>query len=326
MKEFIKNWNEYLVEEEDDLNIKIIISSLHVKDSLKPDVWPDVDRRADPKLDPEIREKLLEIAQNYFDDLGLPDIEIEDITFTGSLANYNWSESSDIDLHIILDFNQFSEQNEEFIRMFFRLKNSQWNKAHKIMIKGHEVEIYVQGKDEPHASTGVYSVSNDEWNIVPSFRYPEIDWECVRHKAENLKAQIDDAQEDYEEARYERAFSKASTLRDKIGRLRKSGLEKGGVYSVENLAFKTLRRNEYLDKLRQLSLDSYDKMMSIQENFDSDGGLWEIMVQEVYSKKQRKWACAQAGKSRENFRGKLSLSKKKAEEMCKEKTLKKKKK
>jgi len=277
MKEFFKNWNEYLVEDDDDLDVKIIISSLYVKDSLKPDVWTDVDRRADPKLDSEIREKLMEIAQNYFDDLGLPDIKIDDITFTGSLANYNWSQSSDIDLHIILDFSQFAEQDAEFIKMFFKLKNSQWNKSHNIFIKGHEVEIYVQDKDESHASTGVYSVTNNKWNIVPSFRYPEVDWECVGHKAENLKAQIDDTQEDYEEARYEKAFSKATKLRDKIARLRKSGLEKGGVYSVENLAFKTLRRNEYLNKLRQLSLDSYDKMMSIQENFDPDGNLREVI-------------------------------------------------
>lgn len=35
-----------------------------------------------------------------------------------------------------------------------------------------------------------------------------------------------------------------------------------------------------------------------------------------HTEKQRKWACAQAGKSRKNFKGEPSLSKKEAEEMC----------
>ena len=38
-----------------------------------------------------------------------------------------------------------------------------------------------------------------------------------------------------------------------------------GEYSVENLAFKTLRRNGYLEKLSNAKTDAYDKMMSIED-------------------------------------------------------------
>ena len=41
-------------------------------------------------------------------------------------------------------------------------------------------------------------------------------------------------------------------------------------------------------------------------------------LEEVYSEKQRRWACAQSGESRKDFKGKPSLSPKEAEEMCKD--------
>ena len=44
----------------------------------------------------------------------------------------------------------------------------------------------------------------------------------------------------------------------------------------------------------------------------------EQELEEVYSEKQRRWACAQSGESRKDFKGKPSLSPKEAEEMCKD--------
>ena len=49
---------------------------------LNPAIWTD------NKLKPEIQEKLLEIAEAFIDFLDI-DVEVEDITLTGSLANYN---------------------------------------------------------------------------------------------------------------------------------------------------------------------------------------------------------------------------------------------
>jgi len=50
-------------------------------------------------------------------------------------------------------------------------------------------------------------------------------------------------------------------------------------------------------------------------------GLADEVLEEVYSDKQRRWACAQAGKSRKKFKGKPSLTKAEAEEMCKSEKL-----
>ena len=45
-------------------------------------------------------------------------------------------------------------------------------------------------------------------------------------------------------------------------------------------------------------------------------GLINESLQEVYSDKQRRWACAQAGENRSSFKGKLSLTKAEADELC----------
>ena len=80
-----------------------ILSSFYVQDSLNPKIWDDVDGQYTMK--PEIREKLLEIAEEFVSFLGI-DIFVQDVTMTGSLANYNWSEFSDVDLHIMYDFKE----------------------------------------------------------------------------------------------------------------------------------------------------------------------------------------------------------------------------
>ena len=65
--------------------------------------------------------------------------------------------------------------------------------------------------------------------------------------------QIDRAQKLFDDGKYEDALSSAKYLRKKIKRFRSAGLEDAGEYSVENIAFKALRRNKYLLKLMGIS-------------------------------------------------------------------------
>ena len=73
---------------------------LIINDTLQPTFW------LNNSLNPRISERLTEIATNFFNDLDLEGAEIEDITFTGSLANYNWTKYSDVDLHLLVDFSK----------------------------------------------------------------------------------------------------------------------------------------------------------------------------------------------------------------------------
>jgi hypothetical protein len=55
----------------------------------------------------------------------------------------------------------------------------------------------------------------------------------------------------------------AKDLKDRIMQIRKSGLEKEGEYSPENLAFKYLRNEKYIEKLKNIVDTSFSEMYSL---------------------------------------------------------------
>ena len=66
------------------------------------------------------------IADDFFDTLELPWVDVTDITLTGSLANYNWSRFSDVDLHIMIDYNEVDD-NESLVSEYLSAKKNLWN-------------------------------------------------------------------------------------------------------------------------------------------------------------------------------------------------------
>ena len=244
--------------EEDVDPESVDISSFVTHDSLDRKVW-----NSDDKLDPVVRDRLLQIAQEFYDKMGVK-AEIKDITLTGSLANYNWSKFSDLDTHIIIDFDDVDE-NTDLVRDLMQQTKTNWNRAHDIRVKGYEVELYVQDEKDPHFSSGVYSLLNDEWITKPTRDAREFDREAVKKKAASLMDMIDEVQKMYDEGDYDGALDYSEKVRDKIKKARSAGLEREGEYSFENLAFKVLRRNDYLEKLSRLRVDAYDSQMSIAQ-------------------------------------------------------------
>ena len=250
-----EQWKKYLEELTDPENIDI--SSFEVKEALHPDLWD-----SSHLLDEEIGNTLYDIAKEFFKSLDLDWVDLIDVTLTGSLANYTWSQFSDIDLHLILDYKQVDE-NQDLVADYLRKSSSLWNRSHKILIKGFEIEVYVQDSNEPHYSGGVYSVKNDQWIEVPNREDPQIDFNNVQKKAANMMDDIDEVLKLFKNKEYEQALNEAEKVRLKIRKFRQSGLEAGGIFSIENLAFKVLRRNGYLQKLSSARIMSYDKTMSI---------------------------------------------------------------
>jgi len=229
-----------------------------IRDELNQDVWTE-----DNKLKPEISEKLLRIANDFYERLDLP-VPILDITFTGSMANYNWTDLSDIDLHILIDYTEVNED-QELVKNYLMEAKSNWNRAHEIKIKGHEVEIYVQDSNEPHHSTAVYSVSDDDWIIKPRRKTFQVSEDAVTQKAEHFVKMIDDIQKRFDDEKYEEVYGDTERLREKLRNYRQSGLETGGEFSVENLVFKYLRNTEEIGRIMDLKKDAYDAMMSVSE-------------------------------------------------------------
>jgi len=256
MKDLLETWSKHLKE---GVNIKVP-ALLRPKDELNPELWDE-----NKKLRDDVRDRLLDIAEKFIKPTLGADAVIKDITFTGSLANYNYSDLSDIDLHIIIDFADINKD-KEMVRKYFNAVKALWNSLHDIRIKGFEVEAYVQGADEPHTSTGVYSVQDDNWLKEPTQTEAEIDEDSISNKSDSLMDQIEQALKLMEEDSPKAALDRAESLMEKIKKLRKAGLETNGEYSVENLAFKTLRNTGYLKKLSDLKREAYDKLMSLDED------------------------------------------------------------
>ena len=237
----------------------IDLKSFKVKDSLNNELWHN------NKLSDQVKSKLIRIAYDFFDSLDLPRTLINDIIFTGSLANYNWSSYSDIDLHILLDFADINDD-VKLVKDFFDSKKVDWNQTHNIKIKDNEVEIYVQDQNEPHHSTGVYSVLHDEWVVEPNKEGSDVNEKEVEKKAGFIMQEIDEVARLFSSGDFRSALSYAEKLKVRIRNFRKCGLEQEGELSSENIAFKALRRNGYLERLSALRTGAYDRIMSLNEN------------------------------------------------------------
>ena len=243
---------------------KDVIDSFDIQDTLVKDVWDDLN------LKPEIKEKLLKIAQDFFDSLELPEgTVLKDIKLTGSLANFNWSKFSDVDLHLVIDFSQIAD-NEKFAKDYFDAKKNLWNNAHDISIFGYPVEVYVEDVDEAHTASGLYSILNDEWITIPQNKKIIIDKSDIKSKAEGYLSSIPQLEKMYDEGKYKEVISTIDQIKERIRNMRSSGLEKGGLYSVENLAFKVLRRSDFVEELNTLKTNSYDAMMSLKEKLNEN--------------------------------------------------------
>jgi len=244
--------------------LKKIISSFKLRDELNPKLW-DNDDNGEPTLKDDVREKLLNITYEFLEFLDV-DLVISDITMTGSLSNYNWSEYSDVDLHIIADFEQFNDIEEPLYEELFRLKKTLFNTEHDISIYGYEVEVYVQNENEPHSSSGVYSVLFDEWVVKPvNDSVVLVDKESITKKSKRWMETIDTILENIKDGSIEEMTEKINMLKDKIKKFRTSGLQEGGEYSDENLVFKTLRRNGYIGKIFDFKTKYIDKELTLTE-------------------------------------------------------------
>ena len=140
----------------------IDLSSFKTRDILNPKIWDE-----NSKLKTDIRTRLLMIADDFFETLDIPWVDIDDIVLTGSLANYNWSQYSDVDLHVLVNYKDIDE-NLELAKEYLTSKKNLWNDKHNIKIKSFDVELYTQDISEKHVSTGVYSIFWDKWLIKPS--------------------------------------------------------------------------------------------------------------------------------------------------------------
>ena len=223
---------------------------------MDPKIWED------NQIKEDIGHRLTKIADDFAAGLDI-DVSVEDLRFTGSLANYNWSKYSDVDLHLVVDFSEIDED-IELVKSFFDAARMRWNDIHAIKIHGYEVEIYVENVGDVHKSSGIYSIKNREWIIEPDPASVEINISLARKKSDDIATQINILQHVLDKGKYVSVLRSVERIKEKIRRMRRAGLDSSKQeFSPENIAFKILRREDTLQKLNDLKYDAYDKLMSV---------------------------------------------------------------
>lgn len=240
-----------------------ILKSFEPQKELYPKIW---DKKGKSYvMDEKVREKLLEIANLFIDFVGV-DILVSDIIMIGSLTNYNWSKFSDIDLHIVINYNQFPTNTKDLYVEFFDLKKIIFNQKHNLKMFGYDVECFVQDENEVTFSSGIYSILYDMWvNEPKKGDVKNIDKDLIKEKAKQWMRIIDGVVDNIKDENPDEIKSIVKKYKEKLKKFRNCGLEKNGEMSLENLVFKLLRRNGYIEKLYDLPTEIIDKKLSMNQ-------------------------------------------------------------
>lgn len=226
-------------------------TTLQYHDQLNPDLWDGL------HLKPEVENKLIMIAHTWASFSKIPVHTIEDVILVGGNANYNYTNFSDIDLHLVIDMDAISDC-PEVLQEYLKGKKQIWSLVHDIKVHSHPVELYAQDVKTPYVKgQGVYSIKDHKWIVKPQkqsvdLQNPNID-KKVNHYIDVIETLINSGAEDT-------AFEK---IKEKIKNMRSAALKHGGEFSVENLAFKELRNRGYLDKMTKYLQTRQDRKLSL---------------------------------------------------------------
>jgi predicted nucleotidyltransferase len=220
-------------------------------------------------LKPEVKDKINEIVDEFLKDFVEVEVEldVQDIILTGSNASYNYTKDSDLDIHIIADTSKI-EDTLNLHKVIYNAYKSAFNRKFEIELNSVPIEVYVETQDTPLVSNGIYSVMKDEWVKKPTKEaIPEVDQEAIdkafkpwEEKYRALVNKIDGSTTDETEI---------DTFINDLYDLRKKGLSADGEYSIENLIFKEMRNNGYLDNLKDLRHKVIARRLSLHESLDS---------------------------------------------------------
>jgi hypothetical protein len=253
----------------DDNDIADVINELVNIDSIDIDDFKKKDELCSKVWDNEtmtmhedVRKGLLRIAKEFIDYADLTSYKFDDITLTGSLANYNYTEESDLDVHVLMDISQISDD-VDLVKNYLKDKKTLWNDNFPTLAKGHDVELYVQDTNEPHTSTGIYSLMKNKWITKPIKEIITLDTNNIQKKASELMDSIENIT-DSEST--EATIREIERLFEKIKSMRKAGLDAEGEFSVENIVFKILRRNGYILKLLDLKKELITKNLTVERH------------------------------------------------------------
>jgi predicted nucleotidyltransferase len=239
------------------LNFRIFIeqTTLEYHQELNPVFWKK------QKFNEEAKKQLLEIAEYWREAALIPKKAVKDILLVGGNANFNYTELSDLDIHLYVDKKLIPDCEAVILDEYLKDKKTLWGLTHDIKIFGFPVEVYAQGLDEKFTKDqGVYSLKKDKWIQEPRKVKVNLQDRHIQIKVNNLKHQID-----YYIDNHVDNLAILKNFKEKIRLMRQAAVKKNGEFSFENLVFKDLRNQGYIDKFSDYILSVEDKVFTLNK-------------------------------------------------------------
>lgn len=225
---------------------------LQYHDTLNPKLWTDFE------LNPQVRSKLLQFAEVWREYAKIPKSAVKEVILLGGNANYNYTDMSDLDVHLVVDKSLISKDNP-LLDDYLQDKKVMWTMAHNISILGYAIEPYAQDISVAYPKNqGVFSLTKNEWIAKPEFVGDEMLKDpYLKKKVSFYMHTIDDM------IKNKMDTTSFHNLKEKLRDMRGAAIKKGGEFSFENLVFKELRNRGYLDKMSKYEKDLQDQSLSL---------------------------------------------------------------
>lgn len=205
-------------------------------------------------LKPQVRGALLRMAEDFIDFVDIP-FDVKDIIITGGNVNYTYTKDSDIDLHIVADFDTIQCDRE--VAELFDSKRLLYKRQHTLEIYGIPVELYIEDHRTPGVTAGMFSVAQDKWLRKPSKVVPKFD------EAE-LKRQVGFWTKILQRSTMTGDLQTCRKALHLLRVYRKKGLATpAGEFSIPNLVYKSLRNDQVIDGMMRLITRLHDQHLSI---------------------------------------------------------------
>lgn len=259
-----------------NLNESINVDVLDKKDKLNPQFFKD------NKLKELERGKMLGLAKKYINALDIDNLKVIDIVFTGSNANYNYTDESDVDIHILVDYSKLGD-NVDLIKDLFMQKKDNWSNKYEVTIHKHPTELFVQDKNQPREWSAEYSLIKDKWIKEPKIHEDEINDEKIEKEAKKYMGEIDSIIKSYNKKNSDKVLEELEKIRIKIKDMRGDSLnDEKTEFAEGNLVFKLLRNNNYFDKMQEFKKKIY------QDQFGLNEGKYLIIKESQYKQIKQK--------------------------------------
>lgn len=227
----------------------ILVEKLEKHDNLNPKLWS-----SDNKLLPEVRSKIIEIIDQFLSTIDL-DFKVLDARIVGSQASFNYTDKSDLDVHLITNF-ELMDASEEILTLLYNALRAKFNADYQISIRDIDVELYIEDVKSNVRSNGIYSIYQDRWIKFPEplDNIPDIN---VDAQYRSWKDKIDTTIQ----------FGNSDSIEkliDDLYILRKDSLEVDGEYGEGNQLFKEIRNAGLLDDLKTAYKKKRSKELTLE--------------------------------------------------------------